>query len=485
MLFKAKRGVCVVLLYAWIGICFGLSAQGNSDTNCQMQQLEGCRELVELNLESAISRALNFNRQLFNTIEAFVKSEYHIELARDEFDLKISPSSQAGYVGGGRDGQGLSVGAGLDLNKKFKQGSKISLSPSVRKTKDHYHSDIRASFTQPLLRGLGRDYTLSNLRAAQFGFRSASRALYIAQIQLIMRTISALYDIVKAQKAIELNEASYKRVSKFYEAAKLKEKIGLSDALDVYRAELEFQRTQDNLISAQERLQEVEDIVRDLLALPLDICLKVSLPMHYTPCDLCLSHALEVALENRVEIDQAEDQRQENIRLSKVAKNKLYPELNLVLNYANCGRNEIFTHSCTKHRESTWGVGFTTSSDFDLTSERVNYEQALLAIASAERGVEQTVATVTLELKRVLRVLQRAYKRIELQEKQIQTSKGELSLAQLKFDRGMASNFDVIQAEKALNTAQIAYWNALIDHIVGEFQLLNVLGLLTDKPCIK
>jgi uncharacterized protein YqgC (DUF456 family) len=46
----------------------------------------------------------------------------------------------------------------------------------------------------------------------------------------------------------------------------------------------------------------------------------------------------------------------------------------------------------------------------------------------------------------------------------------------------MANNFNVIQAGKALRNAQQNHWNAIIDHIIGEFQLLAAMGLLIDKP---
>jgi outer membrane protein len=81
--------------------------------------------------------------------------------------------------------------------------------------------------------------------------------------------------------------------------------------------------------------------------------------------------------------------------------------------------------------------------------------------------------------------LDRAYERIHLQEEQIKTTEGELYLAKIKFDRGMADNFNVIQAEKSLRSAQQTYWTALIDHVVGEYQLLAAIGLLIDKPNIR
>jgi len=302
---------------------------------------------------------------------------------------------------------------------------------------------------------------------------------------LISRTIQGLYEVVKAQKAVFLQEASYQRIKKFYQAAKLKEKIGLSDALDVYRAEIEWRHAEDDLTSSQERLQETEDSLKDLLALPLETCIQVDVPLNYSENNFSLDEALAVALNNRIEIDQADDQWKQNYRLSCIAKKNLLPDLNLVVSYSNWGQNELFTRSCTRDRESTWGVGFTTSTDFDPVRDTIAYEQSLMAIQTAERGIEQIKTNISLEVRKVLRHLNRMDKRIDIQAQQINTAQGELYLSQLKFDRGMADNFNVIQAEKSLRIAQLSYWNALIDRIVGEFQFLAALGRLTDKPNIK
>lgn len=468
---------------SWIFLCcmcltFSVFAQAPKEAPQQSQELV-------LDLGTALSRALNYNRQLIGTSENITDAQYSIEFAKAEFDVQIAPNSRAGFIGGGHEGAGFSLGGGIDFSKKFQDGTQIGLGPSILKTKDHYSSEMEVIVTQPLLRGLGRDYQLSGVKGAQFSMRAARRNLYIAQMQLSIRTITALYDIIKAQKAVALGEESLNRISAYYQTAKLKEKIGLSDALDVYRAEIELRQAEDTFVGAQERLEELEDNIRDLLALPLDTCFKVEVPLVYTKNELDSCKAIELALGNRIEIDQGIDQWKESYRLATVAKKDLLPELNLVFNYCNTGHHQVFTRSWLGRRESTWGVGFTTATDFDPLGDQFAYDQSIAAIKDAARDLEQTRATITMEVKKASRQLDRSYKRILLQEEQIHSSQGELHLSKLKFDRGMANNFDVIQAEKNFRNAEQTYWNALIDHIIGEYQLLAAIGLLTDKPCIK
>jgi outer membrane protein TolC len=442
-------------------------------------------ECLLLTLQSATSRALNHNRQLINTIDSNVRAEYNVALAQSQFDLQFIPNSRLGYTGDGRDGTGAAIGGGIDISKQFTTGTRVSVGPAILKTPKHYQTNVRAVISQPLLKGFGRDYQLSGIRSAKFALRSAYRSIYVAQVQLLLRTIQSLYEVIKAQKTVEINRESYNRVEKFFQTAKLKEKIGLSDSLDIYRAQIEFQQSEDQLTTSQERLEEAEDALRDLLALPLETCIRVEVPLVYKGENVVEEEAIFTALAKRIEMDQAEDIWRENYRVSKLAKNNLYPDVNLVLDYTNSGYDEVFTETWRCKRENKWGIGVTTSGQFNPTSEVFSYEQSLLTVNAAERGMEQTKASLTLEVKRIVRQLQRIDKRIALQEKQIKTAEGQLYLAQLKFNRGMANNFDVIQSEKTLHSAQIGYWGAIIDRIVGEYQFLAAIGLLTDKPCIK
>lgn len=446
--------------------------------------LFGEENCLVLNLENALSRALNCNRQIFNSIDAKIKAEYNIVLAQSEFDLKILPNSRAGYTGGGHEGQGASAGVGFDLFKQFTTGTTVRVGPSFLKTPEHYHTCINAMVSHPLLSGFDSEYQLDSLRGAEFSLRSAARSLYNAQIQLVLRTIQSLYEVIKTQKGVELNQASHDRIKKFFQTAKLKEKIGMSDALDVYRAEIELNQAEDALTTSHERLLEVQDNLRDLLALPLDLCIKVDLPIIYTENEMTEEEAIQLAYRNRMEMEQAEDQWRETRRLSENSKVDIFPDLNLVLDYTNTALGEIFT-DCWGRRENKWGIGVTANGDINPIGDELAYKTSLIAVNASERGMEQTKASLALEVKKNLRQLARAKERIHLQSEQIKTAEGQLYLSQIKFARGMANNFDVIQAEKSLRGAQLAYWSALIEHIVGEYQFLATIGLLSDKPCIE
>lgn len=442
----------------------------------------GIEDPLVLDLPTAISLVVEANRNLANALDGIKKAQLQVQLSQSDFSYKAVPSGDAGYAGGGEAGFGMTLGGGLDLRKKFYCGTSISINPYINRNAKHYHAGVKAVFTQPLLKGFGQEYNLANVYAALYANRAALRTAYLAGIDAVNHTIQALYEVVRQEELGKVERQAYERIKKFCDVIAVKERIGLADSLDVYRAEIELSHTEESLNNAIEKLQDAKDALRDVLSLPLDTPIIVSVPTDYEPIVLQVDEAIDIALQNRYEIAQAEDQVQEAIRLARAAKTKLSPDLNLVVDFTNTGRDEVFTNAFTTKRDSRWGVGFTTSTDWDRTTQKVAYEQSLLSIASAERNLKQVKNNIVLEIKRIMRTAGRAEQRIESQEKQMQRSLGELKLARLKFDRGFANNFDVIQAEKNLRTAQVALLTAQLDHKITQYRVRTSLGLLVDKP---
>lgn len=435
-----------------------------------------------LTVVDAINRGLDANKGILGSYEAYERAQINLELNESFFEVQITPSTTAGIAGGGEFGTGLALGGGVAVSKKFEQGSSISVEPTIYKRGNNYETNVRTIVTQPLLRGFGFDYNLSGIAAAQYLLRSSHRSVYVAQISLILKIVNQMYTVARNREGLALYQASYDRLKGYYDAARVKERIGLVDAEDLYRAQTAFKQAEDALHTAREQLEESQDLLKDTLSLPITAQLTIDVPIHYDNVGIDPNTAIDTALQNRIEIDQANDTFHESLRLAKLGKERLWPEVNLVMTYNNTGVGRYLVDTYRYKRDNTWNIGFTTSTDINKDSDCLAYEQALLSVGNAQRTIDQVQYNIALEVKRTLRQIDRAYKRIQLQEQQIKTALCELKLAQLKFNRGFADNFNVIQAERNLITARTTLLGAVVDHILGQYQLLAVLGLLADKP---
>lgn len=437
-----------------------------------------------LDLPTAINIAISNNRTLANALDTVQRSQLNLDLSMSTFDLKIIPSADVGFIGGGTAGLGGAIGGSIEICKKFTYGTRVSFRPYATRDAHHYHSGLQAKIIQPLLKGFGKEYTLAPVYAAQFSYRSSFRAAYISGVDMIIRLINSMYTVIRMESLLELDVEAINRLKRFYNAIKVKERIGMADSLDVYRTETEISSHEDNINNSREQLLDAKDRVREILAIPLSREIVIQLPIDYSPFEIDINEAVDSALLNRIEIEQANDRWEESRRLSRLAKTNLLPDLDIALDFSNIGRDEIFTRTFTNERDSRWGVGFITSTDWDRTAQQVAFQQSLFGIVNAERGLNQTQDNIILEVKRTIRSLHRAGQKISLQLTQIHQSEGGLKLAKLKFDRGLANNFDVIQAEKTLRNSLAAYQSALIEHKIGEYRFLAAVGLLVDKPKI-
>lgn len=498
---KIRMHVLIVLILSFTSIFSSLSSQ-----ECEQETLEEspCAEEIPVwDIQAAVTRALVANRNLITSIEAVTRAELNVEFEYTEFNWQYGPMGKGGVAGGGGNGGALNTTLGYDFNKRWTTGTRVNLSPSISLERKKASFALGAFISQPLFRGSGYWYNTSRIHAAAFAQRGAIRALYSVQTKLMVRVIAAMYEIVKQEEIVRFNKESFERLKGYAQAAKLKEKIGLSDSLDVYRAETELRHAEDNLTGAEERLQDGYDVFRELLALPMDQPVNIIVPMIYTDIEFTSEQAVAAALDRRIEIDQAHDNIWESRRQLNWACENMLPDVSLFFDHkawlgrvVNCYKESVQPTPDNGYSpygkewlsyewsdRNTWGIGLMANSSLCRYSEKHLYENALMNLDASQRNLEQSQTLITMEVRRSIRTLNQAKKRIDLQEEQIKNAEGELYLSQIKFDRGFANNFDVIQAERNLRNAHIAYLTALVEHINGEYTFTNNLGVLAEKPC--
>ncbi len=447
-------------------------------------QEESCPTLT---IDYSIRRLLECNRDILDARDSLARVDLSLERENNYFSWRISPDAMVGY-GKNNDKQtdsNITYGIGGSLSKEYIYGQGLYLHPSLQKKKKGYQANISASFTQPLLRGFGKGYSLSRIYGAEFSKRSAFRAVFQKYVDMMLKTIAALYNVVKMQEIVKLNRELYDRLDKFLQATKLKEKIGIASAMDVYRVELEFKNTEDIYTTSIDQLKDAEDQLRELLAISGECKIEVSVPMEDLVKNFSLEQALDIALNNRIEIDQSEDTCREAKRLTQIAKKDLIPELNLVLDYTNSYSYDRFSDmskNCDYHEN--WRVFFATSKNLDIYLDKSQFILCQLAVEQATRAKARTVDTITLDIKRAVRMLERTRKKIFIQQKQIASSEGSLKLSLMKFNKGLANNFDVMQAEKNLHQAKIQLFSSIIDLLINQVKLRASMGIFAEKPKI-
>ena len=448
------------------------------------EEADAAREALRLNLEETIKLALQRNRRLADALDTVSISRYTLAAADSDFEVKITPAGLVRASGeSGRDNYD-SQQFGVGISKKFSTGTRVYVTPRVTRRDTgtvQYETAVDTFLVQPLLRGLSPEYNLAGVLSAEFAERTSRRSLYLARVNIMLRAIQNVYDVVRLRDILRLNDESEGRLEGYAAAARSKEKIGLASPIDVYRADIQLNQARETLAVSRESYLDALDNLKILLALGMETKMDVTAPLEYKTLDPDEAEAVRIALSNRVEIDQARDNIEEAKRRSRDAEHGILPALDLELSYRRYGEDEDFGRSASFDRER-WGVGLAAEGDIWRTREKAEYEKSLLSVQIQERNLTELLDDVQREVLMELRNLKKAARTISIQEDQIRQAEGKLELSRVKFAHGLANNFDLIESEGELLQAQTRLLAAVTQYIISTFRLKASLGTLIEKP---
>jgi outer membrane protein TolC len=123
-------------------------------------------------------------------------------------------------------------------------------------------------------------------------------------------------------------------------------------------------------------------------------------------------------------------------------------------------------------------VFFSASYPVERSTERASRAVAEIEVAARTRNVRQQELQVEGEVRAAVRELERIRKSVELQKKGVEVADQQRRLATLRYQRGLGSNFDVVDAEGSLVLARSALVNLLTSYRVARIELQRVTGRL-------
>jgi outer membrane protein TolC len=428
-------------------------------------------EARNISLEQAIQMALENNRTLRSAALDITSSDLSLKSQQSEFDIKIVPQGASRYDSG-EDGY-WQVGA--TLSKKLAQGAEIAVTPTTGESGGSRNSEVDVSLRIPLLQGAGSAYAMDAVYSSMYSNEKEKLSFIKQQTDTILQTVTAVYGCIQTQQQIDFLQKQLDELKRHLSLAKIKEKSGIIDAMDLYRAEIRIQSVEEELTSTREELANNIDEVKNILAVSLQQPLIVTAPVDYRPVEIELEEAQNIALANRIELVMSAMQLQESERRVAVAKNNILPQLDLELGY-NSYRDEDYD----AFSDERWTVALSSESDLFRTSERNDYQQSRLELQQVELSRQDVEEQIIQDVRFQLNSLEKQQERIAIRQEQARQAMGKLRLAESKFRYSLANNFDLLEAQTEMQQARTDYMVETINYIVGTYRLRSSLGTLMD-----
>ncbi len=283
-----------------------------------------------------------------------------------------------------------------------------------------------------------------------------------------------------ARANVDILQKNIEAVDKnLYETRKLYEN-GLAEEESVEQLQITSSTLHNNL-SSNQRLAEITlQMLNVVMGLPLDHPTLLTQGLDELVQQETRFELLEsvFVMENNVDYKLVENLNEQRFYELKLAKSRALPTLNAFINYGRTGFSDPFSYfkDETQSFESSI-LGFDLSIPiFSSFKRSASTQRAKIALEKAKTQKQETEQKLQLQVKQ-------AKSDYTLAIESYQTSKENLSLAEriehkneVKYAEGIASSFDLRQAQTQLYTAQQEYLQAMVNVINRKTELENILN---------
>jgi outer membrane protein TolC len=429
-----------------------------------------------MSLATAVRVALEQAFLLLDSRDAVSASRWREKAAVAEFFPSLTPIYQRGE---GRSVYGLDLSQRLPWTGGSVTASSRYLSEPEANAPFPRTTDLRLLLTQPLLRGVGPNATFFELTNARRAVQGQERTLALARQRTAVAVAAAFYAVIAQRQLLEVARQSLERTLGLKKSSEARLQVGLASKLDVFRAELQAAQASDAMVRSQASLATALERFRALLALPPGDPVEpeaAALPLTddtFEPVELLVRRALEA----RLELAEARDQVGDARRSASLAKQNLLPQLDLNVGVTQLGFGSSFGTAWTAG-DTQVNVFLSASYPMQQTSQRATRAVAELGVDSRQRAVRQRELDVEQEVRQALRELEQIRKSVELQRQAVGVAEQQRRLAVLRYQRGLGSNFDVVDAESSLVTARSALVQLLTSYAIARLDLKRTTGTL-------
>lgn len=424
-------------------------------------------EILFLSLEEAESYALQHNVNLRNAkldidaAEAFVKENVASGLPQVTAGVDVSsnfslpPSFLPAEIVGGTPGETVVVKFGTD-----------------------YSGQASATLTQMVFDGV----FFVGLEAAKTFKERTQKEAVLSEIDVIESVDKAYYAALVSELNLELVEKNYGRLDTLLMETKTMAESGFAEKIDVNRVQLQFNNIEVQRKNARRSLDISLALLKFQMGMPVDQAIELTDKLEAELFE-DLPSAGEFNYVDRVEYSIL----QSNYQLAELNKKlnamRYVPSIEL---YATVGASagvgsaaNIFNLTNQWFGYGLAGVRLSIPIFDGLQKHRVS-QQRKIEIDQALNGFEQLENSINLELKQTAIELENSIDFMRVQRSNMDLSEEVYNVTKTKYQQGVGSNIEVINADADYKQAQLNFFRALYEALVAKVNYEKALGKLLN-----
>ena len=322
-------------------------------------------------------------------------------------------------------------------------------------------------------------FNLASIRryqATRYGVELAEQQRRLAEQQVTTATTLAYIELLETGQSVAAAEANVQLARQLLDLATNQRNAGIATGLDVARAETRLAGQQVQLAQVRTNLDTARLNLLRIIRSPVSVQLSPADAMRFEPQPpLEAGEAIGQALAGRLELSVASEQ----LRIAEaergVAIGGWAPSVSAFGDYGSSGLkpNEV--------NLPTRSVGIRIDVPiFDGGRTRSEVQVATSRVRQAEMQLSDLRAAVEKDVRQALDNLATREDQMRAAQKNLDLAQRELSLAQDRFQNGVADNIEVTTAQTALEDARQIAVSSLAQFNVARLNLFSALGRARD-----
>ncbi len=330
---------------------------------------------------------------------------------------------------------------------------------------------------------LNYDIFTSGLRGASI--RAAEKTLQNTELQLEViveearqETSSNYYNLQNADAQVEISKAAVEDAAQTLKDAQLLERAGLGTRFDVLRAEVELSQAQQSLSTAKANQNIARRQLAETLSVSHDTDLSTADAIEEAgEWEMELEETIVQAFKNRAELEQFLLQKEINEEQRTIALSSIRPTVSATASYS---ANDDF--------EDSFDTSDTYSAGLTLQWQLFDGGAASAGARQAEKGAEIAETSFANERNEIRFAVEQAFFQLKSNQsnigtatKEVELAEESLRLARLRFQAGVGTQTDVIEAQTQLTTARGDLLSSITDYNLSYVSLQREVSNTSDN----
>ncbi|MDR7131285.1 outer membrane protein TolC [Algoriphagus sp. 4150] len=321
------------------------------------------------------------------------------------------------------------------------------------------------------------------------GLKAAKTLKTLTEFDKIKTENDVLENVKKAYFTVLVNderrklvEANLTRTNALLRETEAMYEAGFVEKLDVSRIKVQSNNLKTELEKNEVAVAVSKELLKLNMGLPESIEIELTQDLSSLSNEAEILKMLSQSNTNRVEVDQVITNRDlakldlKNNQIQYMPQISAFGTFQRVSGAENMG--SIFQ---SDRWFSSSFVGLRMSIPiFDGLNKSFRIQQSRLKVNQLENQLFFMEQNVALELFQARKMLQNSLRTLVVQEENMELAREVFEMTKIKYNEGVGSNLEVVEANSTLEEAESNYFSALYDALIAKVDLEKALGILQE-----